>query len=244
MTLRTISRAAGIVSRRFGRPELLAAIDRDVLRGQRELLAIRVALTSWLRSSSMYVDVGVNRGQFLADAIRIAPGGSHLAFEPIPHLASAVSRRWPQVDCRALALGAVPGEAEFCHFTKMDGWSGLRRQPEVSTHRGGPELIRVTVSTLDSEIGDARPTVVKIDVEGGEFDVLRGGMRVLSELRPVVVFEHERGPAGLYGTPPQEPWDLLTSLDYRIFAITGEGPFSRYQFAQASDVVNWLATPA
>jgi hypothetical protein len=39
------------------------------------------------------------------------------------------------------------------------------------------------------------------------------------------------------------PWDLLTELGYRIFSLTGDGPVTRSAFAQASGVVNWMATP-
>ncbi len=95
------------------------------------------------------------------------------------------------------------------------------------------------VSTLDAELAGRRPALVKIDVEGAELDVLRGGRALLADARPLVVFEHVASAARLYGASSGEIWELLGSLGYRVFAATGEGPFDRAEEA----VVNWLAVP-
>ncbi len=236
-------RAVGAASRRLDRPELLAAVDAGVRQAEREAIAIGAVLASTLHADSTYVDVGANRGQILRDAVRVAPGGRHVAFEPIPALAEELASAFPDVDCRQMAVGANPGVAEFCHFTQMDGWSGLRRSPEVSDERGQPQYISVTVSTLDVELAGERPSVIKVDVEGAELEVLEGGRALLTDVRPVIVFEHVGEAAALYGAAPEGVWDLLSDLGYRIFSVTGDGPFTRSEFAGSATVVNWLATP-
>jgi FkbM family methyltransferase len=238
-----VSRVIGGVSRRLGRPELLAAVYPAARQALREEIAISAVLASALRSDATYVDVGTNRGQVLGEAVRVAPGGRHIAFEPIPGLAAEVARSFPQVDCRQMALGAQAGSEEFCHFRNLDGWSGLRRSPEISDERGNPEYITVAVSTLDAEIGELRPQVIKIDVEGAEREVLEGARSVLSQARPIVIFEHVAAAAALYGAASEACWDLLHDLGYRIFSVTGDGPFSRSAFAVSTQVVNWLAVP-
>jgi FkbM family methyltransferase len=225
------------------RPELLAAVYPAARQALHEEIAISAVLASTLRSDSTYVDVGANRGQVLAEAVRVAPQGNHIAFEPIPALAADVARSFPGVDCRQLALGARAGAEEFCYFRALDGWSGLRRSPEITDERGDPEYITVQVSTLDAEIGELRPRVIKIDVEGAEVGVLEGARSVLSEAEPVVIFEHVASAAALYGGPSEAPWDLLSDLGYQIFTVTGAGPVTRSDFARNTSVVNWLATP-
>jgi FkbM family methyltransferase len=239
-----VRRAVGAASRRLERPELLAAFYPRAAQALREEIAIGAILAGVLRSDTMFVDVGTNRGQILREAVRLAPAGSHVAFEPIPALADEVARSFPSVDCRRLALGASPGVAEFCHFTSLDGWSGLRRSPEISDERGRPQYIEVQVSTLDAELGERHPGVIKIDVEGAELEVLGGAHAVLSGSRPVVLFEHVAAAARLYGSQSSALWDLLAELGYRVFAVTGEGPIARTAFSESADVVNWLATPA
>jgi FkbM family methyltransferase len=238
-----LHRALGGVSRRLGRPELLAAFDAHARQTQQEELAISAILASTLRSDATYVDVGANRGQVLGEAVRLAPGARHIAFEPIPALAAEIRRAFPQVEIRELALSAQAGSAEFCHFRALDGWSGLRRSPEISDERGDPEFITVQVSTLDAEVRELAPSVIKIDVEGAELEVLSGARSLLAEVRPLLIFEHVPAAASLYGAPPGAPWDLLDELDYEIFSVTGAGPFTRASFIASAAVVNWLARP-
>ena len=119
----------------------------------------------------------------------------------------------------------------------------MLRNSTISDRQGDPEYITVVVSTLDAELHGLSPRLIKIDVEGAELGVLRGGERVLSRTRPVLIFEHVRETAALYGTTSDAVWDLLHRLGYRIFSAVGDGPFSRRDFAEAVSVVNWLATP-
>jgi FkbM family methyltransferase len=233
-----------VVSRRLHRPELLAVFEPRARQAQREAVGIGAALATALGGESTYVDVGSNRGQVLREAVRVAPRGRHIAFEPIPALAGEIAREFPSVDCRRKALGNGAGTAEFCHFTQLDGWSGLRRNPEISDERGRPRFITVEVSTLDIELAGVTPTVIKIDVEGAELAVLQGGRAVLSDARPVLIFEHVPQTAAPYGDAPGAVWDLLEELRYEVFAVTGDGPFTRASFLQSASVVNWLARPA
>lgn len=239
-----VRRGVGWLARRLERPELLAALYATAREELREEIAIRAILASALRGDSAYVDVGTNRGQVLGEAVRVSPTGRHIAFEPIPALAAQVARSYPTVECRRLALGAVAGKAEFCHFRALDGWSGLRRSPLISDEQGDPEYIEVEVSTLDVELANLDPAVVKIDVEGAELDVFEGGRAVLGRAKPLLIFEHVTSASALYDAAPAAPWDLLVELGYEILTVTGEGPVTRAAFAENTTVVNWLAKSA
>jgi len=225
------------------RPELLAAFYPAARQALREEIGIAAILASSLAENATYVDVGSNRGQVLREAVRAAPRGRHIAFEPIPAVAAELAAAFPGVDCRQLALGARPGAAEFCYFKRLDGWSGLRRSLEISDERGDPEYISVNVSTLDAELARETPQVIKIDVEGAELEVLEGAREVLSRARPVLVFEHVAAAASLYGYSSEKLWDLLDGLGYRTFAVTGGTAATREAFAAGGSVVNWLARP-
>jgi FkbM family methyltransferase len=227
----------------LGKPALVSAFYAGALALEHEEVALRAVLAASLGADGDYVDVGTNRGQLLREALRIAPRGNHLAFEPIPALAQEIRREFPGVECRELAIGARPGVEQFCYFRTLDGWSGLRRSPEVSDKQGHPEYISVEVSTLDEQLRDRQPAVVKIDVEGAELDVLRGGRALLERARPLLIVEHVSSAASLYGVASGEVWTELDKLSYELFAITGEGPFTRSQFADSAGVVNWLAKP-
>src|SRR5271155_4778576 len=196
--MRVHRRAIGALSRRLDRPELLDVLDASARQAHHEEIAIAAILASSLGGDGTYLDVGANRGQLLREAVRIAPRARHVAFEPIPELAARLARAFPQVDSRQLALGAQREVTQFCHFTRLDGWSGLRRHPSISDAQGGPEYIEVEVSTLDAEAAELTPSVIKIDVEGAELGVLEGGRSLLARARPIVIFEHVAEASKLY----------------------------------------------
>ena len=56
---------------------------------------------------------------------------------------------------------------------------------------GSGQLINVPAVTLDDFVaaGDPPPQLVKIDVEGGEYEVLRGGKKLFAKQRPLVIAE-------------------------------------------------------
>jgi FkbM family methyltransferase len=56
---------------------------------------------------------------------------------------------------------------------------------------GKGEIISVTAITLDDFVasGGPAPQLIKIDVEGGEYEVLRGGPTLFATLRPLVIIE-------------------------------------------------------
>jgi FkbM family methyltransferase len=58
----------------------------------------------------------------------------------------------------------------------------------------------VELDTLDRQLRDLTELrFIKIDVEGGEIDVLRGGERLLRRTRPFVAVEYGSPTYSLYG---------------------------------------------
>lgn len=205
--------------------------------------AIRLILDLWLEPGSNCIDVGAHRGDVLSDMVRLAPSGRHMAWEPIPHLAEDLCRRFPAVEVRCAALSDHRGDEDFVFVASNPGQSGLRRR---TLHRPERlEQIRVPVEPLD-DVLDAGyvPRLIKIDVEGAEGEVLRGARRTIAAHRPVVVFEHGRGGADHYGTTSDEVFGLLVGeAGLRIFDMDGAGPYSRRQFSEAfgGPMWNWVA---
>lgn len=241
---RATSRAAGIIARRTKRPEILAAVDRIARRDFHQSIAEKALIPALIGLDGTYVDIGTNRGQWLAQVLRSAPNGRHLVFEPNPRLCTQIAGRYPGVEIRSLALSHQAGTASFCQFRNLDGFSGLKRRPEIADDY---DMIDVRVARLDDEIGDYAPSLIKIDVEGAEVDVLLGARETLTQHHPAVVFEHQAAPAALYQHSSAELWDALASLEYRVFSLIGDGPFAQDEFAAgaATDAqLNWLAVPA
>jgi len=218
-------------------------------RDQADFHQMRRLLAFTLAADDNCIDVGAHRGSILAEMLRVAPAGRHLAFEPIPHLADLLRRDFPSVEVRQSALADHAGYSEFAHFrSHAEGWSGLRFRPLPTGEEPDVETIEVRLETLDEVVDPAyRPAVIKIDVEGAELQVLRGARGTLARHRPVIIFEHGSGSAETYGTSPADVFALLgDAADYRIFDLDGDGPYTLEQFERAfrsAARVNFVAHP-
>jgi FkbM family methyltransferase len=153
-----------------------------------------------------------------------APAGQHHAFEPIPHLADALRASFPSVRVHACALSDTAGLATFNYVVDVPGWSGLRRgnydfRAALDQPRGSAvirpasrvEEITVQVCRLDDVIpADTHVRFIKIDVEGAELQVLRGGLNTIQRCRPLIIFEYGEIHGAAYGTTPALLHDYLT----------------------------------
>lgn len=192
-----------------------------------------------LSSDSNCLDIGAHAGSILRIILSYAHRGRHVAFEPLPPFAGQLRANFPQVEVREVALSDVAGEATFEYVVSSPGFSGLRRR---RYERPDEEVRTITVETarLDDVVPPDRPiALVKIDVEGAELQVLRGGLGTLKRCRPFVIFEHGEGAADFYGTTPADVYDLLAShcgLRISLMAgwLAGARPLTRAAFIEQS----------
>jgi FkbM family methyltransferase len=193
---------------------------------------VAVLLDEILRPTSRCVDVGAHKGEFLAPFVARAPAGRHVAFEPLPELAERLCATYPHVQVESCALGEEHGEVTFYRQVESPAWSSL-----AAAHRapGGSrtESLTVPMRRLDDMVDVA--DVVKIDVEGAELGVLRGGRRLLGEARPIVILEHAHIHADHFGVAPEDVWDFFASLRLGVFSLDGRGPHSRHDFVRICD---------
>jgi FkbM family methyltransferase len=162
-----------------------------------------------LRPASTCVDVGSYRGAILRQMVTLAPRGRHFAFEPVPENHRYLQAHFPTAHVARIALADYHGEGVFHHAVGRPARSGLRRvaypDPGQAT-----QAIPVVVDTLDRSLpADTSIDLLKIDVEGGELAVLRGGASVIRRSHPVVVFECGSERAAVYGVRPEQLYDFL-----------------------------------
>jgi FkbM family methyltransferase len=188
-----------------------------------------------LNTDSNCVDVGCHKGVLLSEILRFAGGGTHYAFEPIPQLYEELVLSFPNVKLYNLALSDTAGESTFQHVTSNSAYSGLKKRRYPRDYEIVEE-IKVKTDLLDNIIPEDLPvSLIKIDVEGGELQVLRGALNTICRNRPVIIFEHGLGAADYYGTRPHEVYDFLT-IDCKIEVSLMEdwlkrgGPLSRARF--------------
>jgi FkbM family methyltransferase len=169
------------------------------------LLIMRIAL----RSDSSCIDVGAHTGSILSEIVKLCPNGKHFAFEPIPHLFKSLQDNFPNVKSYDCALSDEEGMSTFYYLENAPGYSGLRKR---RYDRPDPKISEITVkkNCLDNIIPPRQLIhFIKIDVEGGELSVLRGAKRLISENKPLIIFESGLGASDYYGTTGEMLFDFL-----------------------------------
>lgn len=177
--------------------------------------ALVPVLRACLTTGDLFVDVGANIGVYTTWAAKlVGPTGSVLAFEPV-----AATRGWLERICEQNRLGWVEvsakalGDAEGSAFMQtVEGASGLSKVCGWG--------LKVPIDTLDHQLGERFPALVKIDVEGYELPVLTGACRTLEASKAPVVFE---APDLGGNSDTVNCVRLLESIGYSVSSLTPRG---------------------
>jgi FkbM family methyltransferase len=164
------------------------------------------------RPHKVFVDVGAHVGSIVACVMNRDPSVAVIAVEAIPEKVIALKRNFPNIIVHECAAGERKRLASFHINTKSSGYSSLASETSCS-----PDYVRVIVvqvQALDSIISNPNVEVIKIDVEGGELGVLIGAKRLISECRPIIMFES--APAEVLGYTKEALWQLFADLEYGI----------------------------
>lgn len=172
------------------------------------------------------VDVGAGRGQFALVARRRFPNATLHCFEPLPaarQKLAAVAGGFAGTRIYDLALGAGRASGELHVSADLDSSSLLQMTATQATaFPGTEETERVTVSLarLDTILGSSElrsPSLLKIDVQGYELEVLQGAEGVLESFAAILV---ECSFAELYAGQALAD-DIVGYLGQRGFRLTG-----------------------
>jgi len=168
-----------------------------------------------LQAEDTYIDVGAHVGIGAAFVANLAPSGKVVAFEPAPDTVALLRDsvgRLENVEVVPAALGDAAGTLTLRANPKWHPEDAATR----SRFGAGPPVCEAQVVRFDDWApGLTRMDVVKIDVEGGELDVLKGMSASLGRLEPrVVAVEIYEPHLAAAGATEVEIVDLLSDLGY------------------------------
>jgi FkbM family methyltransferase len=158
------------------------------------------------------IDIGAADGNY---TFLLAPFAKKVyAFEPQPKFAKQLQKVskhfFSNVEVIRTALSDSLGERDFFHDLENPGLSRLSDAAQSVPHKNA---LTVTARTLDS-YGIQDISLIKIDVEGHELEVVKGAQATLLRERPVLLIESEsRHRKGC----PQSLFDLMNNLNYQGF---------------------------
>jgi FkbM family methyltransferase len=140
------------------------------------------------------VDVGLNEGQWLSALLSLVRVSRVDAFEPNYAVIGHARRRLRQwsVSIHPLALGSRRGTADF-YMTEGSDFASLRvPRPELTSYYGSSANVVQTLEVPIRRLDDVFPTdlnvdILKIDVQGGEREVLAGAIQTLGRTSVLVI---------------------------------------------------------
>jgi FkbM family methyltransferase len=213
-------------------------------RGEHEL-ALQKAIRAAVGPGSVVYDIGAHAGSIALGVARlVGPSGCVVAFEADPtnveSLRENASRNRLTTSLQVVHAAVWSHREIGIPFRR----SGARRSHGgVETDSQRPvlatgELINVPAIALDNFIaaGGPKPHLVKVDVEGGEYDVLRGGSNLFTKHRPLLIAEvHHRQASGQI-----RAW--LIEHDYRNRWIIPpeEFPICLFAWPEEFDGADWM----
>lgn len=178
------------------------------------------------RPGMVLFDIGAHFGLFSLAALKFGGADSvAVAVDPSP-TAARIMRIQSKLNgggARMKVVRACVGERAGWLPMVATGVSGAGYFLPPSDHSGG-ELTRTPAVTLDQLADElrTRPTHLKIDVEGAEASVLRGGRSLLSGTEaPLVFIELHNEIVSARGDSPSEAVEQLKAYGYTKFSSDG-----------------------
>lgn len=172
----------------------------------------RITFARFLTTGDTVYDIGAHVGFYsVLAASLVGQSGSVYAFEPYPRNIAYLRRHvdMNHLDQVKVVELAVSDRTGVAHFSQ-----GASSSMGSLSSDGGYEVGTVSLDDWVFTQHNPVPKLLKIDVEGGEGDVLRGAKSILSTVKPVI-FLATHGPSvhGVCVEMLQRAGYLLESLD-------------------------------
>jgi FkbM family methyltransferase len=166
--------------------------------------SIRVLITSLVqkldehKDEGWFFDVGANVGLYVWEVAKVCPTRNILAFEPDPANFELLKMTQKEADLQNFALcpDALSNQTDEVSFsqdplTSATGCIQGEEKPWIEQYlNGSTNQITINTRTMDSEVDNNKiPSLIKIDVEGHEVEVLEGAVNTLSKKKPLLIIE-------------------------------------------------------
>lgn len=183
------------------------------------------AIVEELKDNPNFLDIGANIGLVSVYVATHVKNAVIHAFEPGIHQYRFLNEtikvnNLENIKIYNNALGDHNGVVKFfvhdAMYSALDGLKDTER-------RGKTRVVEVPMVTLDSwwvDAGKPSFSVVKIDTEGAELLVLRGGVNFIKEVRPVIFFEIESANLKAYPYTKSDIFEFFEKNKYLIEPVT------------------------
>jgi FkbM family methyltransferase len=198
-------------------------------------------------SPGLLFDVGAHSGLFSLAHCLMHPGNRAVAFEPSTALASRIEQhaRLNGVATRQAVVPKVVADGVgSSDMLAGDGDGYIQAAAFAGTERRGWRRCRLETTSLDVEVRQhGAPSLVKIDVEGYEREVLQGAKTLLSAVRPTILLELHLNFLEERRIAPASVLGCLAAHGY-VLSTLGGAPVSEARASRSwANVLHLIAEP-
>jgi len=167
------------------------------------------------------IDIGAHLGLFAVVSSQLAGDtGKIVCFEPTPGTYAVLNQTLKLNQCNNVipVQGAVSdkeGTAIF-YVSEIGGCNSnslVKNKPEKETK--GYEVKLFTIDKIVQQYA-LIPNLIKIDAEGAELDVLKGGLNTFQKFRPILILGLHPDVINKKGDSLENIWDLLHESGYQV----------------------------
>lgn len=206
-------------------------------------------LSQHCRTGAVVLDIGAHIGLFSVIASEISGNtGKVFAFEPSPSTLAFLNKTisinkkdniiFPVQQAMSNEIGKL---TFFVSDDKIDNSNSLVSYKDDRKLTG----IEVEVNTIDNFAAKNKldkVDFIKIDVEGAEYDTLRGGTDVFISKKPVCILAIHPIPIKAKGDKLEDIFDYIEKLNYRI--LYNNKPVSKEEFCLNTEMIDLYLLPA
>jgi FkbM family methyltransferase len=193
--------------------------------GHYELESINL-LKELVENDSVVVDIGANIGYYTIVAASKAVSGHVYALEALSFLCEEIEQnillnRLQNVNVYHYALGSRERDS-LAYLSSEDnvGMSGLLPAENFSGETEKVHSLSLDQWKEAERIG--KIDIIKIDVEGAEYDVLSGMKDTLTALRPIIFIEVIEHQLERFGSSMKDLYSFIRSYNYNTYDIVGK----------------------
>jgi FkbM family methyltransferase len=177
-------------------------------------------LQQHVKPGMQIIDIGAHIGLFSACSSRLTgPTGKIICFEPTPGTFSILKETLRLNHCdNVIAVQAAVSDKEGKATFYISSTEGCNSNSLIKNEWGGnPVGYDVKLVTIDSVVAanSIKPDLIKIDAEGAELDVLKGGIKTFKGHKPVLILGLHPAFITQKGDTLEAIWDLLESVPYK-----------------------------
>ncbi|PIE62667.1 MAG: hypothetical protein CSA25_04185 [Desulfobacter postgatei] len=182
-------------------------------------------MMAFMKDCRIVFDIGANIGWMSIHFANRYPDKQIYSFEPILPTYETFLKN---ISCNPgvkniqyynLGFAEKPGEFDFFYYPNIPAASSLKND----NYHENVVLLKCSILTLDdfTQKEEVSPDFIKIDVEGAELPLLQGGLRTITENKPILFVEMLRKWSAKFGYHPNDIIQLLTPLEYHCFSLEG-----------------------